>query len=134
MPLVMQEEGQHLSITTVLPGIEVSTPVRLLNRPAIKAGVELSRPAFSVHLDKDKGGAIAERSADVESKLTEMLLAKLFELMLPNSNENSVGGSATEDHWKSFLADAVAESTAKSRKFDLRLGRTQGSAPQNLAS
>lgn len=133
MRLVMQEEGQHLSIPTVLPGIELSTPVRLLNRPAIKAGAELSRPVFSVQLAKTNGEAMPDRTEAVESKLTQMLLAKLFELMLPNSNENSVGGSAAEDHWKSFLADAVAESTAKSGKFDLRLGSTQGSAPQNLA-
>lgn len=134
MPSVMQEEGQHLSMPTVLPGIELSTPVRLLNRPAIKAAVELFRPGFSVQLDKVKRQAMPDRTAEVESKLTQMLLAKLFELMLPNSNENSVGGSAAENHWKSFLADAVAESTAISGKFDLQLGRTQGSAPKNIAS
>ncbi len=80
-----------------------------------------SKASFQSILGGIKPIGMPKDVTTVEIKLTQMLLTKLFELMLPRNNENVVGGSATEDHWNSILAEAVAESAAKSGKFDLHL-------------
>lgn len=107
--------------SAVVPGTEISVPLRVLTKPTIQSDLKLSQTNFQGLLDGAKSIERPDHFSPVESKLTQMLLAKLFELMLPRNSENLVGGSGTEDHWRTFLADAVAESAAKSGKFDLRL-------------
>ena len=109
-------------MTISIPGIP--TPISAIKQSRHFANtVSDDKKSDFLSLVATGNDTATDASRVVEGKLVGMLLGNLMQILLPTDADGLTGQSLSNDYWKSLLADAIANSLAKSGKIDIQINR-----------